>query len=405
MMSRPSGGVHVPTDGLTGWGEAARRVGEGLSAALMGGARVMEERARVTTAGELADFSERLQSIDRETREELVGREVQDWNYTWRELTGPKLAEAIDELSPDSRSAARQLAEAYSARASVEAQRDYELSRIDKARAQWRTQVDSAVESGDSARASEWLDAGQGIFLPEQQVEAAKKNAASRAALSLWQRDLQQDPLGALNRLAAAPAEQMPQQEADTRSLAHSRTSALRSARREVLARLVSCVESGETPEPAYVKLAGDAGVLNPEQSGSALQEPGRLSHEDGRNWLQRIDECAYEDDDETDALKLDIATAALPAREKRRLLQRVELSRGLPVRERRRLSMGLLSLYRSGALGCPADAEVQQHFADLQQQSLARLAQEGSESTTKWVNRMRDLADRWVCFTPSLHA
>ena len=399
MMSQPSRGVHVPTDGLTGWGEAARRVGEGISAALAGGAQLLQERARVTAAGELAEFSERLQAIDRETREELAGREVQDWNYAWQAATAPKLAEAIDELSPDSRRAGQELAQAFSARASVEAQRDYELGKIDKARASWRSQVDRAVEEGNPAEARQWLDAGQGIFVPEQKMQAAHENVQSRATLTHWQKSLKQDPLASLRRLAAAPEEQLPRQQADARRLEQAKGQARRSARREVLGALENCLQESAAPEPDYVQLAKEAGILTARQAENALQEkPAKLSYAARRSWMRRIDECP-DDDDAAEELKLDIATAPLPAGERRSLLKRVELSRSVPEPQRLRLSRSLRELYHSGVLGCPEDEEAQQFFAELQRDGLQQLAQKGAEETTQWLNNMRNLADRWVCF------
>ena len=397
-MGQPSRGVHVPTDGLTGWGESARRVGEGISAALMGGAHLLEEKARVTTAGELAEFTERLQTIDRETREELAGREVQDWNYAWQAATAPKLAEALDELSPDSRRAGQELARAFSARASVEAQRDYELEKIDKARSSWRTRVDRAVEEGNPAEAREWLHAGQGIFVPEQKMQAEQESVESRANLAHWQRSLQQDALVSLGQLEAAPEEQLPRRQEDARRLEQARHRARRSARREVLGTFLNCLEDDSTPEPDYVQQAQAAGIISPRQAENALREHGELSHSARRNWLRRIDECP-QDDESAEELRLDIATAPMPAAERRSLLRRAELSLSLPTEQRLSLSRSLRDLYRSGSLGCPTDEEAQQHFAELQGAVLQRLSQGSAEDAARWVGSMRQLADRWVCF------
>ena len=401
MMSQPSRGVHLSTDGLTGWGEAARRTGEGISAVLVGSAEVLREQARVAAAGELADFSERLRSIEQETRDELAAQEVQDWDYAWQKASAPKLAEAIDELSPDARNAGRSLAEAYNSRASLMARRDHELQKIDKARTQWNRRVEDAVQAGDAHQASEWLQAGQGVFVPEGQLPAEQQAARSRANLHRWQRELQEQPLQTLSRLTAAQQEELPHPGQDAERLAHARSQAGRAARGEVLGQLVRCMEEELTPEKDFLDLAEQAGVLTAAQRRSAGQsESTPLTPENRRSWTRRIDECP-EDADAAEALQLEIATAAMPRTERRRLLERVQLSRSLPERERQSLSRSLWELYSAGALGCPEDEEAQSHFAALQQQSLHRLAQEGSQGAAQWVQGMRDLADRWVCFDP----
>lgn len=401
MMSQPSRGVHLPTDGLTGWGEAARRTGEGISAVLSGGAAMLREQAQVTTTGELADFTERLRRIEQETREELASQDVKDWDYAWQKASAPKLAEAIDELSWDARGAGRNMAEVYNARASLMARRDHELQKIDKARSQWNSRVEEAVQAGDAERAAGWLEAGQGVFVTEGQLPARQEAVRSQANLRRWQRDLQEQPLRTLSRLAAAAQDELPHGGKEEERLAHARSLANRAARGEVLGQLVRCMEEELTPEKDFLDMAEKAGVLTAEQRLAAEQsEPPSPTAETRRRWNRRIDECP-DDAEKTEALQLEIATAALPRAERRRLLERVQLSRSLPQRERQSLSCGLWELYTAGALGCPGDEEAQSHFEALQQQSLHRLAQGGGQEATRWVQGMRDLADRWVCFDP----
>lgn len=399
MMGQPSRGVHVPTDGLTGWADAARRMGEGFSAALMGGAKVLEERARVATMGELADFSERLKSIDHETRDELAEQEVQDWNYAWQAASAPKLAEAIEELSPEARAAGRKLADAYSARASVEAQRDFELRKIDRARSQWRARVDDAVEQGNVVQAQEWLQAGQGIFVPEEGMQEENEQAESRAHLARWQQDLEVEPLRGLGALAEAAEEALPRRQADARRLEQAKGVARRSARKQVLQDLEYCLQNELSPEPEFLDLAARAGVISREQAEAALQQaPAELSPAQLNHWVQRANECP-EDEASAEQLRLAIATAPLPAQDKRRLLGRVEQSLRLPAQDRLLLSRSVQDLYRDGVLGCPEDAAAQRHLADLQQECLARLEQGGREGAAQWVHELRRLSDRWVCF------
>lgn len=400
-MSTPSRGVHLPTDGLTGWGEATRRVGEGVSAVLTGAAHVLQDRAQVSATGELADFSARLKAIDEETRDEMAGQEVQDWDYTWQSISAPKLAEAVNELSPESREAARELASAYNARASLTAQRDYELGKINKARAQWQNRLNSAVEAGDAEQAQQWLRAGQGIFVPEQRMPQENEAVESQVSLSRWKKDLQEAPLRTLSELTTAPEEALPRQKEDAQRLAYARNAAGRSARREVLNNLLTCMDSGVTPNPAYMKMAVTAGVLTQEQSDAVLQEThAEPSHAVRRDWLRRIDECP-EDEDATEKLRLDIVAADMPSKERRGLLERVEMSRRLPADRRIALSRELWGLYRAGALGCPNDDHAQQHFAALQKKSLSYLSLHDSKETANWLSKMKNLSNRWVCYDP----
>lgn len=404
MLGAPSRGVHLPTDGLTGWADSARRVGEGMSAVLMGGAQMLQERARVVSAGELAEFSERLQSIDRETRDELADQdEVQDWDHSWQAASAPKIAEALNELSADSRQAGEKMAADFSARAALEARRDYELSRIDKARSRWRSQVERAVQQGDPARAQDILQAGQGIFVPEHGMQEECESTESRAQLNRWQQNLQADPLPALAQLNSCPQDQLPRRADDVRHLESAKRKAQRTARQGVLHTLLTCLQQGEAPEPAYMEQAAAAGIITPEQARHATaQSPhAPLPPAELNTWMQRIDD-GDDDQEATEALQLQIATAPMPADTRRRLLQRVELSRTLPAADRTRLSRHLWSLYSEGSLGCPKDHEAQQHLAALLQDSLPRLAREGGEATANWVRNMRAAADRWVCFDPN---
>lgn len=400
MMSQPPRGVRLPTDGLTGWGEVSRRMGEGYSNILVGAAQALQHRAQVAAAGELADFSERLKSIDRETREELADQNIQDWGYAWQTASAPKLAEAINELSPSSRKAGQELAAAYNAKAALEAQRDYELGKINRARSQWRNQLENAVQAGDAQQAREWVEAGQGIFLPAEQAPAENETVASRANLSRWKKNLQEMPLRTLSELSSAPQEQLPLQKTDTQRLNHAKKLAQREARRQLLGNLVSCMEGDVTPEPEYLQTAVKAGVLRPEQADTLLRDTPHPAATPAtrRDWVRRVDECD-EGDEAAEELMLRIVTADLPAKDRKKLLDRVELCRKIPAQDRRHVSRNLWGMYRDGIFGCPEDEFAQQRFDELQQGCLHHLEINGRQDTEKWMHELRQDADRWVCF------
>lgn len=403
-MSTPGRGVHVPIDGLTGWAEVARRTGEGISAVVNGSVELVQQRARVATAGELADFSERLRVIDQETRAELAEREIDDWDYAWQTTSGPKLTEALNELSPGSREAGHKLAAAYSARASLEAQRDFELQKISKARAQWRKQLDAAVQQGDTLQADQWLDAGEDIFVPRGSMEAQRESVHSQASVARWQRELSENPLRALGMLRSADESDLPTLQADKQSLARAKSEAARAARSEVLRTLVSCMEDEHEPDAEYMSMAEASGALSHQQVERATQTAAPATPADWREWMRRVDECSDEEEEAQD-LMLDIATAAIPIKQRRLLLKRVEMSRSLPLADRLSLSRSLWDLYRDGALGCPDDEAAQEHFADIQRVGMEKLAADGSQGAAQWVRDMRVRSNRWVCFESTENA
>lgn len=400
MMRQPSRGVHMPTDGLTGWGESARRVGEGLSAMLSGASEVLQQRAQVAAAGELADFAEKLKTIDRETRDELADQEIQDWGYAWRTANAPKVAEAINSLSAETRRAGQQLAMAYNARAEVEAQRDYEINKINTARSRWRQQLQNAVDEGDAQQAREWIEAGQGIFLAPEHVQQERQAAESQASLSHWQKKLQAAPLPALSELADAPQNELPQNDSDAQRLDYARKLAGQTVRRQVLANLAACLDSEVAPDREYMNLAVKAGALTQEQAKNVLEtHQPELTRAGRRQWMRRVDE-SDEGDDAAEQLMLRIATADISTRDKKKLMLRAEQNRSLAAHDRRSLSSALWGLYENGAFGCPEDETAQAHFEQLQSRSMSLLQQEGAEAARKWVRRLGDAAECWLCFS-----
>ena len=60
MLRAPSSSVHLPVQGVMGWGEAAQSLGSGIAKALLGSAELVQEKEQVTATGDLADFSRRF---------------------------------------------------------------------------------------------------------------------------------------------------------------------------------------------------------------------------------------------------------------------------------------------------------------------------------------------------------
>lgn len=398
MQRSPSGVAQVPLQGLMGWETAARNVGEGLSGALLGSSKMMEEREKVTQMGELAAFSERLRTMADETRQELSGQQVGDWDYAWRAAYAPRLAEAVAELPPAARQAGREWAERYSAQASVEALRDRELEKIDKARRQWRTRVDEAAAAGDEQQATQWLREGQNVFVSSGEMEQEEASIKSRSALARWQKSLQSAPMQALADLQAASEENLPRRTQEREQLRTVETAVRQEARQGFLERLTQDLGAGTWPDAEEWALAHQAGLITTAQERSAQAEQEELSPRARCDWQRRIDECPDEEEVE---LRFDVLTAPLPREERQALLRRMNQAAGVVAEDRQAMSRQLWNLYGEGCFGCPGDSVALQRLLDLQRAALPLLAEQGAEASAQWVEAFRSKADGWVCFTP----
>lgn len=399
MMRVPGAAAHVPLQGLMGWDDAARNVGAGISSVLLGSVELAREKERVEEAGELAAFSERLRAIGEETREELAQRDVQDWNYAWQEASGPRLAEAVEELPLASRQAGRELAEAYNARASLQALRDRELEKISRSREQWQQRVEAAVDAGDEEQARHWLQQGAGVFVPEGKLGQEEQGVADKARAAQWRQSLSRSPLQALGDFDEAGTDSLPADAGVARRLQEEVRKVRRSQKQQLAVALADCVQQECPFDEAELQQAHRARVLSDAQFRQAQAAPAPLAVADLCRWQQRIDECSDDAGEQAD-LKLDIATAPLPVEERRRLLSRVEMAAGVGRGDRQTLSRQLWQLYQQGNLGCPGDALALQRLADLQRNGLPVLAGQGTEAAAHWVDAVRRNTGRWVCFS-----
>lgn len=399
MMRVPGNAAHVPVQGLMGWGDAARNVGAGISSVLLGSVELAREKERVEEAGELAAFSERLRAIGEETREELAQRDVQDWNYAWREASGPRLAEAVEELPLASRQAGRELAEAYNARASLQALRDRELDKISRSREQWRQRVDAAVEAGDEEQARHWLQQGAGVFVPEGKLGQEEQAVSDKARAAQWRKSLSLSPVQALGDFAAAGKEALPMDAGEVRRLEEEVRKVHRSQKQQLSVALADCVQQELPFDEAELQQAHRAHLLSDAQFSQAQAVPASMEVSDLCRWQQRIDECSDDAGEQAD-LRLDIATAPLPVLERRRLLGRLDMACRVDRGDRATLSRQLWQLYQQGHFGCPGDALALQRLADLQRDGLPVLAGQGTEASAHWVDALRQGTGRWVCFS-----
>ena len=155
-------------------------------------------------------------------------------------------------------------------------------------------------------------------------------------------------------------------------------------------------VEQGAEPDMPLLERAVAAGVLEPHQLASRDQVPASLSVADTCNWLRRIDE---RDPGSDDHLVVEIALAPIPQEQRRLLLQRLQSTAGLQPQQRSTMSRTLWNRYREGAFGCPGDAESLLYLGRLQEEALLRMVSGTPQETDKWLEKLGNHADAWLCF------
>jgi len=397
MLQPPSASPRIPVQGLSGWGDAAEAAGSGISAAIAGGLALAEKVRQVKTAGELAEFSGRLRRIGAEVQAELGTLDVQDWEYSWQQTGAPRFAAAVEELSPAAREQGRSLAAEFSRRMSVQAWKEWELDKLKRARERWQKRVDEAVEAGDADAAEHWLQAGAGVFVPQEQVQTHGNSLRSRACAAGWRTALDANPRKALADYAAAPAEALPQESEAARALREEVEHCRDRERAGLAQQLAASVMAGAPLQQQELTQAVRAGLISRQQLQSALSQPGDLPPGELCNWLARVDEVG-ETCREQDELRLQIATESLPVEVRRKLLSRLELAARVAPADRRSLSHSLQRLYGAGALGCPGDAEALERLAELQQQGLELLNHDGADSAARWLLHVADSGNNWIC-------
>lgn len=391
MLSYPGRGVQIPLQGIATIDEPATRLSRVIEGAAQLSATLAEQQETVTNAGSLAEFTGRLRSIEEEARAEIDMQNVRDWKYAWQQASEPRLAEAINELPPESREAGRHLAVVYNAQASATAKRDYELGRIGLARHRWQTRVDEAVERGAADEAEQWIKAGEQLFVPKPEVETRTRAARSRSLLNQWKAAFRRNAADALQELQQETA-QLPTEEKDREELQRLRESGFREVCSTIADEMSTAVEAGQEPAAELYEKAEAVGAIRNTTGG--VEPPPPVC-----DWNRRIDECPEEAEAET-RLKLDILSAPLPVTERRKLLQRMRRNREVPAAARSDISRRLWNMYQNGRLGLPGDREAQQHLARLQE--LALTAQHPPADPERWIEKVRPQAEAWICYQPN---
>lgn len=395
MQHAPSSTVRIPVEGLHGWVDATERLGSGIVHAVLGADKLLRAEKKITAGGELAAFSEQLHRIGNETAAELADQKPQDWDYSWQAASAPRIAEAVAALPPEARTAAQELAEAFNAQASLRAQRDRKVQAIEQARHHWQQRVDEAVQAGDAQRAEQWLQSGAGIFVPQQELEQRKQQADSSACSARWHKAVQADATRALADYLAATPEQLPGASEDNATLAEHMQQQQQICRREQAQSFLQ----GNTHPREQLQQALAAGILTQSEYEQACTAPRKLSTAEQIDWMRRMDECADDEQEQTN-LQMALGTAPMDAATRRHMLARARLAAQVPTEDRRTFSRRLLHLYTTGGFGCPQDAEAQQRLCTLQRTGMQLLAEQGSEAAAEWLQSVSAPCDAWVCFS-----
>lgn len=394
LQAYPRQGVHLPVNALNDWGRSGRVLGQGVEDAGRGLATLAPAIAQVVHAGQSADTAAMLDEIGRETAAELMEMPVRDWDYSWSQAYAPRVQEMLSLFTGEEREEARRLSEVYGARYSLEGRRNLELERIRLSRSRWQEQVESAVLRGDSEAACEWVEQGRGVFVPEEEMQHALHRTRSRSLQNTWQRQLQQNPHSALEAWQRPDAGK-PEGEEELRLLENQMKQTRADLYNRLAEQLSMAVEQGEEPDSRELERAVAAGLIPADQV--KTQYPCRaLETAELCNWMRRIDEHTAGEETQ---LKIDIATAPIPAAQRQLLLQRVCTTSAVSLDQRLNTSRTLWNLYRRGHFGCPGDEQAMRCLGRLQEDALQRLVTRTEKETASWLEHLCHSEDDWVCF------
>lgn len=398
MLAYPRQSVHLPLNALNDWGRSGRTLGEGIGQAGAGAAALAGAIERVQAAGDEADISSALSRIGQETAEELMELPVRDWDYSWQQAYQPRLREYLDTLSGRAREQAQELSASFSALHSLEGRRKMELRKVSRARQQWQTQVEHAVEQGDTGAALSWMEQGRGLFLPEEQFPQQLEAVQSRSLLRNWQHRLEQNPQQTLLAWNSDDAPK-PAGENELLSLESALEQTRLTLRAALAAQMAAAVEQGQEPDSAGLEQAAEAGVVDHRYLEQVKAPRHALAADEACDWRRRIDEHSPEDADD---LLVALSLAPIPLEARRNLIHRAQTMSRIPQEQRLGMSRSLWRMYHDGYFGCPGDAEALHCMARLQAESENRLLSGAEKDRLAWLEGLRRNQDDWVCYQMS---
>lgn len=394
LKAYPGQGVQVPLSGINGMNEAARNVSRGLQDLSDGGREFAEMYDRVQTAGEFSKLETALQQVASAAQEKLSSAgELADWGESWQRETTLGVEQALGGVSDSRREKARTYAQEVMRKASLEAQRSYEVKRIADARSAWKARVDAAVASGNEARAKACFDEGASVFVPEGEAQAQREALGSRCLAGAWHRAVQENPLQALSDYQAGHRA-MPTGAEEAAAVLQELEQTGCTLRRRLGESCSSAYLQGGVPDAASLSQAAAAGLLHYD----AEARERKLSAQEETDWMRRADACAADEDAVAD-LRLQLAALPVPAEQRRRLVAYFEEGRRLPEEPRRRVSEAVWNAFLSGRLGCAGDVVPRRRAGQLLREGRRYLAAGDEQGLTDWLARLNERKPVWLCF------
>lgn len=394
LKAYPGQGVQVPLSGINGMNESARDVSRGLESLGEAGREFAEMYDRVQTAGEFSKLDTALQGVASGAQEKLnAAGEVPDWGESWQRETTEGVEKALGDVSESRREKARTYAAEVMRKAGLEARRAYEVQRIAAAREAWKSRVESAVATGNVARARACFDEGRGVFVSEGEAEAQREALGSRCQASAWHNAVQENPLETLVDWNSGRRE-LPAGAAEAEAVVQELEETGTTLRRRLGERCAESWLQGGTPDAPSLVKASQAGLLHYD----AAARTRALSAQEETEWMRRADACGA-DEDAVAEMRLKLTALPAPAEQRRRLVQYFEEGRALPDETRRRISDAVWNVVCKGNLGGAGDAVPRHRAARLMREG-RRLAASGDEqSLTDWLSRLNERKPVWLCF------
>jgi len=363
-------------------------------------------KLKVAQMGALSNLAETLQHISKETEEELAENKVIDWNYAWNKSVSPRISNAISQLPAEHQAAGNVLAERFNLQASIKAKRNNELKAISNSRNQWNDQMQRAIQEGDSTKAEKWLELGMGTFVPESDLELRRKDVRSKCQLQEWQQALESAPIKTLASISNHQFASPELLDEDALRLKESVLSTRRLAKEQLAINFKSSIFQDSAPNKATIQLAKQAQLI-PQDEAEDYPANNRKQLYSLCSWIKRIDESPLEEDEVRHDLEIELATSALPRKEKMKFIERIGESSQITSSARLTLSRQIWNLYYNGQFGSPGDKVSLSRLQHILESQLPTLAALKDEEVQTWMQKNSQKQNIWITYsqptTPNL--
>ncbi len=403
MIPTPARQAVMRSEGIEAVARANNRLGESVGQAIESTKPYGKMLDDIIQAGEIADIAKNVQEIVKETTSNLGAKDVDNWQHNWGKETQPRVNKLLEQYPAATRVVGSKLAEAMTNRASLEAKRNTELSRVQESQDKWTERLTHSEGAGDEQQCELWLQAGKGSFFPESEYEQRQAESKSRCKLNRWQNNLDNSPLVTLADLESADESSLPTEKEDKKRFNHKRERVNQGVRSEMGELFISHMREGVEMEPQQLELARRAKIITAQQYNQAMATTPKSSPPfEFCQWMKNIDELDSQDEEQTTQLQLELGTANFPIKDKQALLRRMDQLKDVTLSDRRNLSRQIWGLYNQGYLGARDDTSSLRRLRRLQEEGLEHLRVAGAEDTAQWIQNRKEKANSWICFNPN---